>query len=517
MFKLQSLRRKKNRSNGKKRAMRFESLESRTLLAADFAAFDMLPVDVDIDPIDPPAGVVVAEGTEGNDFIFAFVDPGNRLHVSVNGNVETYDNSEVEKIIVNAKGGDDIVWMSPNILQQTGIRGGEGNDRLYGGGGSDIIHGGEGADRIFGGFGNDLLVGGDGNDVMYGQFGNDALVGGRGNDRLYGGRDADAMAGGSGDDYLNGGQGADWIFGDATNDVPEDYAGLVDYARKYANTNTGNDEIVGGDGNDILLAGNGDDLVYGGDGSDIILGGRGDDNVRAGDGRDFVLGGVGSDNLDGGNGADLLIGDPLNAPETTPGDPVEEPEVSDRIVRDGLPEADDLFRKIDAASATPSDALVAAVDAVFTYDDTIYGGAGNDILLGMRGNDRLFGGRGNDLMHGGTGNDRLEGGAGNDLLVGAAGNDLLFGQLGNDRLFGGRGRDIILGGSGNDQIRGGSGDDVLLGGAGDDSLHGGAGSDFMYGGLGADKIDARDGEIDFIILDADDEVDADDEDVIFEI
>jgi len=58
---------------------------------------------------------------------------------------------------------------------------------------------------------------------------------------------------------------------------------------------------------------------------------------------------------------------------------------------------------------------------------------------------------------------------------------------------------------------------VLLGGIGDDSIHGGAGSDFIYGGLGADKIHALDGEIDFLIIDEDDTVEADDDDVIFEI
>jgi len=76
---------------------------------------------------------------------------------------------------------------------------------------------------------------------------------------------------------------------------------------------------------------------------------------------------------------------------------------------------------------------------------------------------------------------------------------------------------VIHGGAGNDQIRGGTGNDVLFGGTGDDSIHGGAGYDFIYGGPGSDNIYALDGEIDFLLIDSDDTVEADDDDVILEL
>jgi Ca2+-binding RTX toxin-like protein len=71
---------------------------------------------------------------------------------------------------------------------------------------------------------------------------------------------------------------------------------------------------------------------------------------------------------------------------------------------------------------------------------------------------------------------------GNDTLLGGAGDDILFGLGGNDRLEGGKGDDVLLGGGGGDYLDGGEGDDILVGGKGNDTLIGGAGSDtFKWG------------------------------------
>jgi Ca2+-binding RTX toxin-like protein len=135
-------------------------------------------------------------------------------------------------------------------------------------------------------------------------------------------------------------------------------------------------------------------------------------------------------------------------------------------------------------------------------------------VFGLSGNDQIFltgllrhvlvdGGSGNDVidatavmssltvldLRGGSGNDTLIGGAGNDLLDGGSGNDLLLGGAGNDRLRGGSGNDILLGGLGNDVLTGDDGDDILLGGSGDDCLNGGNGKDILIGGLGNDGLD----------------------------
>jgi Ca2+-binding RTX toxin-like protein len=51
---------------------------------------------------------------------------------------------------------------------------------------------------------------------------------------------------------------------------------------------------------------------------------------------------------------------------------------------------------------------------------------------------------------------------GNDTLSGGDGNDMLFGQEGNDVLRGDAGNDILAGGSGNDTLYGGAGADTFL-------------------------------------------------------
>ena len=72
--------------------------------------------------------------------------------------------------------------------------------------------------------------------------------------------------------------------------------------------NSGNNMLVGTDGDDIIYGYGGNDKLYGGDGNDILYGGDGNDNLYGGDGNDILYGGDGNDNLYGGAGNDILIG-----------------------------------------------------------------------------------------------------------------------------------------------------------------------------------------------------------------
>jgi Ca2+-binding RTX toxin-like protein len=56
-------------------------------------------------------------------------------------------------------------------------------------------------------------------------------------------------------------------------------------------------------------------------------------------------------------------------------------------------------------------------------NDTLNGGAGNDVLVASKGNDLLNGGTGDDTLIAGSGHDYLTGGAGADHFVFSAGSD----------------------------------------------------------------------------------------------
>lgn len=94
---------------------------------------------------------------------------------------------------------------------------------------------------------------------------------------------------------------------------------------------------------------------------------------------------------------------------------------------------------------------------------------------------------GNLIVYGGEDSDHLIGSPNfEDTLFGGAGTDILQGEGGNDYLDGGDDSDQLMGGEGNDELFGGDGDDLLHGGAGDDDLQGDGGSDQLYGDSGDD-------------------------------
>lgn len=79
-----------------------------------------------------------------------------------------------------------------------------GNDRIKGGGGNDDLFGGDGRDKLKGGDGDDSLDGGDGRDKLIGGRGDDVLDGGLGRDVMRGGEGADVFLYGSADDSRKG-------------------------------------------------------------------------------------------------------------------------------------------------------------------------------------------------------------------------------------------------------------------------------------------------------------------------
>jgi len=163
------------------------------------------------------------------------------------------------------------------------VIGTEGDNRLNGSPGSDIIQTFGAADVVAGGSGNDLIITGGGNDTVGGGDGNDTIISGSGNDVVAGGTGDDFIFGGKGNDLIDGGDGNDLVSGDR-----------------------GNDTVLGGSGSDTVFGGQGNDIVDGGDGNDTLYGGKDNDTVNGGAGNDLISGDRGSDVLTGGAGSDTF-------------------------------------------------------------------------------------------------------------------------------------------------------------------------------------------------------------------
>ncbi len=100
--------------------------------------------------------------------------------------------------IVGTEGNDRITGTDgADVIHALG-----GNDRIAGLGGDDVLCGGKGRDTITGGAGGDVVLAGGGADVIGGRSGNDTIVGGAGADRIVGDGGRDGCTGGKGRDRI---------------------------------------------------------------------------------------------------------------------------------------------------------------------------------------------------------------------------------------------------------------------------------------------------------------------------
>ena len=152
------------------------------------------------------AGVVNGEliviGTDGGDAL-SVTQSGGALVVRANGEQLGSFDAGATGIVVDARGGDDLILLAPSI---------ETDAEIYGGSGNDLISGGRGNDRLFGEGGDDVLLGNSGDDRLDGGAGDDYLFGGIGSDALFGGPGDDWLFGGPGLDDLDGGPGRNRLF-----------------------------------------------------------------------------------------------------------------------------------------------------------------------------------------------------------------------------------------------------------------------------------------------------------------
>ena len=465
--------------------------------------------------VGPEASRRSADPDEINE-TFEVTQSDSMITVSAYGESQSFDASDVTKIVADAADGNDTIIIDASVTADSEIIALEGHNRLLGGSGGDTFITGDGDDIIEGGDGDDIIETGDGLNVVIGGEGTDTITGGRnedyilgdggvdtirgegGGDFLFGGSEGDFLYGGSGEDYIDGEGGDDTIEGNEHDDQLLGSDGIdTIHGDGGANViNGGADIIDGGNDGDFLYGGPGADLINGGDGSDTIEGGSeadtitggGDgDTIEGGDGADIIEGNEGNDTIEGGDGDDFIEG----GPDT---DFIHGDDGADTIYGDGG--EDDIF-------GDAGDDLLYGGDDGDVIDgglgsDTIEGGSGGDTLSGAAGKDFIYGGPDNDIIEGGFGNDELYGQGENDRIWGNSpldegqfifgDSDLIYAGSGNDTVFGGSDNDLIYGETGNDWIEGNDGDDEIFGGAGADELHGGAGTDLLLGEWGDDTI-----------------------------
>ena len=123
--------------------------------------------------------------------------------------------------------------------------------------GQDSIVGGEGKDILFGMEGNDTILGRDNNDILYGNEGNDSLYGDYGYDTIYGGQGNDIIKD-SGYSF-DGNNGISFLFGNLGDD-------------SITVSSSGNADLFGGQGKDILTGNEGSNSISGDRDQDILRG-----------------------------------------------------------------------------------------------------------------------------------------------------------------------------------------------------------------------------------------------------
>ncbi|WP_274377626.1 calcium-binding protein, partial [Marinagarivorans algicola] len=360
--------------------------------------------------------------------------------------VLVYSEANAEGSVLEGYGGNDYFLGAEGPDE---LNGNSGNDELYGYGGSDELLGGDGDDFLDGGAGNDTLKGESGNDVYWLDYGS-------GHDRIEhsdsGGASAytDTLRFGPGitiDDITLVKQGGDLIvrLGDGSNSVTfwrwfnHSYYYQIDHFEFDDQFLTSSDLIsqlgvltelvgnaaVGTDQRDRLIAGStrgytlsaedGDDELVSGLYDDILLGGAGNDDYywSANEGNDviwddgeldaadtshqdrLIIEGIDVDDLSFNyHGLDLVITIGSTGNTLT----IEDWYLSDdykveQIIVDGI--AIDLDLNVPVIELLPDDLDLGSLT----------GGLIAEILSGLQGSDTLDGGAGDDVLAGGAGDD----------------------------------------------------------------------------------------------------------------
>ena len=439
------------------------------------------------DYIEGGAGADYLLGGTGADFISGGADGDviygdSALHYRY---VEISPGVATERLEIAFAAGVDSVGQYDDV-----IHGGSGNDTFWGELGDDELHGGEGDDTLIGDRYNDtayfsaelpayrdtspgLDVALHGNDRLYGGIGSDLLLGLGGNDFLAGGTATDNLLGGAGDDtyFFAAGDGLDHIE-DSEGSHTLLFSGialaelqvLFQGEQVFVGTGQGSDGFyfsrsewagtrIALDSPDAVIERSRLDTRYLDRAGNLLLTVKASTEITEADRNALFT--VDTSNPDKPR---IVVASGVNEVE------IEAIEVGGgatmRIVSGGLQFILELAAR---QLATGLDFLSLANGVPLSLS----GLSGS--IVGSTGADRIIGSESADVIHGGGGNDLLEGRGGSDDLDGGTGDDVLRGGEGNDTLYGGQmnSRDWLDGGRGSDTLDGGYGPDTYVFAPGD--------------------------------------------------
>ncbi|GAA0732812.1 hypothetical protein [Clostridium oceanicum] len=200
-------------------------------------------------------------------------------------------NIDCENTVKGTENSDTIVI--PDLKQDSQ---GNGFANIEAGAGNDFIIGGNFKNSVESKIGN-TIHGGDGTDYIKGSGNYNLLYGDSGDDVIHGSNKEGSyneLFGGEGVDILVAGEYGSILRGQDDNDViiGKDSA----------------DELYGDSGSDYLMGGKGNDQIYGDIGNDYIEGQNGNDMINGGEGNDYLKGNEGQDTFCFGNnfGTDVI-------------------------------------------------------------------------------------------------------------------------------------------------------------------------------------------------------------------